>query len=336
MSLIKVPGEVSKIGIKKEQTHGTAATGNYRGLLVSDFEAHEEKEASPYALASGVKGTYDNNVSGSHQAISFTSYAAPTDLTKGSLIDLVHMIMDRDAVTSVGGGVYKHTFSMQTVSKPSWSFWHDDGKSDTAPRYIIYNGFVADTMEITIDKSDGKIPINMSGMAWQESDGSSKTCPIGSMTLWSPKDAVITIGGSTIYNFNSCTISFACGTEVNNVINDTKYPSRIDGTTLTCSISLKGFWNDATISETLMDAWRADSVQSTELNVKFGSNSTNDYFTLILPKYRLSDSTYKTVAMKSELPQNIELNSIHQGDTSTNGFSIEILDQNNVDWDSLS
>lgn len=329
-----IPSNISIIGIKQETTQGTEASGDYRQLLVENFTAEHEVDRSGYSLIAGYKGAYGKNNSGSHVNISFRAYAGTSDSNQATLLDLLYMAMDYDLVA--GSNPYTHTMSNAnaTIAKKSWTIYHDDGRSN----YRKYTGFVLDTLNVVVDKSQGVIPVEISGMAWQESDETSKTTnKAANYNIYTPNTGKLLIGATQVDNFNSITINISCATRVHQGINDTGYPSNIDGQDLRLSVTLDGEWNEAAgqVSDALRTAWLNGTMQTSAMAISFGSSSVNDYCTLTLRRWEIESNTNKSLERDTMLPQTLTLYPVWQGDMNNNYWDVTVTNTFNTNAGSL-
>jgi hypothetical protein len=332
MSLIAVSRKISKVGIKRETAHGTIAAGPFRGLLVTDFSSSRVSDASTYQLLSGSKGQHAQNLSGSHQEVSFTLVAGSSDASMGSLTDIMHMIFDADVVTGVNP--YTHTFALSTVTqtKKSWTLFHDDGRSN----YRVFRGFVVDTVSITIDKESGNIPIEVSGFAWEEVDHTIQTVDFTSgVGIYNPRQCEVFIAASILENFKTATIEFATAAAIHNTINSTAFPSQIDGQNMVCTVALEGVWNEGVSqqSDNLRTAFMNNTVVS-NLFLRMGPSQVNDGFRLTIPKWVITEHSAKDLSDET-LPQSFTAEAIHEGDAATNGFKVDIFNTIATDWDAI-
>lgn len=314
---------ISLIGIKKETTQGTEATGTYRQALVENFSATTETDRSAYNLIAGHKGNTGKNVSGSSQNVEFTLLVGKAGTDVITLLDVMYMIFDSDTVT--GTNPYTHTMSLEnaTVVKPSFSLYHDDGRSN----YAVYSGFVLNTATLTVNKEEGTVKVAVSGMAWKESDTTSKTLTtVATCDYYSSNTAVFSIGGTQVDNFKTFSLEFNCGTRVFQSISDSAYPSNIDGTMLELKCSMEGEWNEAvgSVSDDLRTAFLNGTTQTDDFVLSIGANSTSDYFTLTLPRWEIEEETHKAIEGGAMLPQTMTVYPTSACDVSTNGFYIEL------------
>ena len=319
-----VPANISTVGLKYETTKGTAISGEYRQMLVSNFTSNDVKDQAGYSVVAGYKGRYGKNQSGSHQEIGFTINAGSSATDQASLLDIMYLLMDADTVT--GSNPYTHTFSQAgaTVAKPSVTLFHNDGRSN----FRDFPGFVIDTASISIDKENGAIPIEVSGLAFKEEDTTTKTLSLASnYNVYSPNTAKITIGGTTVCNFKTATIEVGCETEAHRTLCDTAYPSDIDGKALNLSVTLEGDWNEAagSLSDTIRTAWLNGTTQTSALVISFGDSATNDYWTLTIPRWEIESNANKDLEPDALLPQTMTIYPVWEGDIATNGWSIAVL-----------
>ena len=233
------------------------------------------------------------------------------------------MAMDFDTVT--GGPNYIHTMSQAnaTIAKKSWSIYHDDGKSN----YRIFTGFVLNTLKITIDKTLNVITVDVTGMAWKETDTTSKTTNKASnYNIYSPGTAKLELGVTQVDNFNSIVIDILCNTRVFQGINDTRYPANVDGQDLLITATLEGEWNEASgqVSDTLRTAYLTPSTMTDNLIISFGSSSTNDYCIITFRRWELETQSAKNIEIGTPLPQSLVAYPVHQGDITNNYWDVVI------------
>ncbi len=333
MSLQVTSSKLSKVGIKREGTHGTIATGTYRGLLVTGFTSVETVAAETFQVIQGSKGMTDQNKSGSHQEVTFSIIAGSGSATMATMIDIIDMIMGNDVVS--GADPFTHTFDLNTspTPMPSWTLFHDDNNSN----YRVFRGFVANTVTINIDKSVGAITIDVAGMAWEEKDDSDKSPVfVAAPAIYTPRTADLLIGASRLENFTTATIELSGGTVVHNTINATAFPSQIDGETLNCIVTMEGLWNEGTSqqSDNIRTAWINKTLTS-NLIVQFGPTAVDDFFKLTIPFWAITSHTAKDLATGEFLPQSVTAEAVHQADAATSGFKIEIFNKLGGDWDTL-
>ncbi len=333
MALQVTTSKLSKVGIKREDVHGTADAGTYRGLLVTNFTSVESGDFAVQQRIAGSKGMSFQGNSGSNQDISFTIIAGSGDSSMATMIDIIDMIMGNDTVT--GASPFTHTFALNDspTPMPSWTLFHDDSNSN----FRLFRGFVPDSVTINIDKSAPTITIDVTGFAWDEVDGPDKSPVFTSgVSIYTPRGGEVLLGGTVVDNFTSATIEISQAAAVHNTLNSLGTPSQIDGETLNCIVTLEGLWNEGASqsSDTFRNAWLAKTIQNT-LKVQFGNTLSSDFFVLTLPKWATTAQTAKDLAVGEFLPQTLTAEAVHLDDAATNGFKVEIFNTLAGDWDTL-
>lgn len=333
MALQVTTSKLSKIGIKRESTQGTIASGSYRGLLVTNFTSVESGDSAVQQRIGGAKGMSFQGNSGSNQDISFTIIAGSGDSAMATMIDIIDMIMGNDTVT--GSDPFTHTFTLDAspTPMPSWTIFHDDNNSN----FRVFRGFVPDSVTINIDKSAPTITMDVSGFAWDEADDNDKSPSFtAGVTIYTPRTADVLIGAFRLDNFNTATVEISQAAAVHNTINATGVPSQIDGETLNAIVTLDGLWNEGANqqSDNLRNAFLNKTITS-NLIVQFGPTPVSDFFKLTIPKFALTAQSAKDLAVGEFLPQTLTAEAIHQDDAATNGFKVEIFNTVSGDWDTL-
>ena len=333
MALQTTASKLSKVGIKRESVHGTIAAGTYRGLLVTNFASSEAGSFETFLYIQGSKGMADQNKSGSHMEVSFTIIAGSGSTTMATMIDIIDMIMGNDTVS--GADPFTHTFALtdSPTPMPSWTLFHDDNNGN----FRVFNGFVANTLTINIDKSAGAITMDVAGFAWEEASDSDKSPVfVASPAIYTPRTADLLIGATRLDNFTTASIEISNAAVVHNVINSTSFPSQIDGESLNCVVNLEGLWNEGAQqqSDNIRNAFMNKTITSNFI-VQFGPTAVDDFFKLTIPKWAITSHTAKDLATGEFMPQALTLEAVHLADAPTNGFKIEIFNTLGGDWDTL-
>ncbi len=334
MALQVTTSKLSKVGIKRESTHGTIGVGSYRGLLVTNFTSVEAGDFATQQRIGGSKGMSFQGNSGSNQDVSFTILAGSGDSAMATMIDIIDMIMGNDTVSgSSPNFTHKFTLAASPTPMPSWTIFHDDNNSN----FRVFRGFVPDSVTINIDKSAPVITIDVSGFAWDEGDTTDKSPSFtAGVKVYNPRVAEILIGGTIVDNFTTATIELSQAAAVHNTINQTGVPSQIDGETLNAIVTLEGLWNEGASqqSDAIRTAFLNKSITN-NLAVSFGVGPSTDFFTLNLPKWASTAQTAKDLAVGEFLPQTLTAEAIHEDDAATNGFDVIIVNGVAGDWDTL-
>jgi hypothetical protein len=186
-------------------TYGTAAVSFARGLLVTNLTANPASQTvdrvpevrGTLATTRVTKGGLDYDVTlGFPLDVSATGAAG--------IGDFLAALMGSDA-GSVAGGVYTHAFTVSESSTPAYLNLYST--KDYVPKQII--GFRPTTIKFTIKEGDGFIPVEVVGIAKDESDlvaGQSLT--FAAMPLMLPSNiTTITVGGAAATNFEQVTIT---------------------------------------------------------------------------------------------------------------------------------
>ena len=344
--LLTRPSDISKIGIKREATFGTEEAGPYRGLLATNFEVTPVTEAGMLKKVSGAKGAHSSEDGPLHYEISFTICAsssdkvATNDSDMATLIDVMNMLFDTDTVSGVGP--FTHTFTIQSIVKPSWTLYHETGMTISGnPRNYTYEGFVLSTVSITIDKASGFITVEVTVLAQDRNTviTNRTTNFTTGVRIWNPENTKFEVGSVQYDNWNVITINFDCETEAIHTINASKTASQIDGMSMNCSVELEGFYDSNTTSEistTFEDNFKIGGVSLSDIDITMASAIgilTNDTFVLNMPKTRIEVEESKTVSPGEMLPQNVTLFAIHDSDLAANGFNVVMLNDVDEDWD---
>lgn len=321
--LIVVPAAVSQIGILPETVFGVLETGDYRGLLVTDFEATPNGDFAPFTKVSGVKGNFDLGVSGESYDISFSICASTSGDTAAGLGDILAMIFDKDTIT--GAGPFTHTFTNQSqVSKKSWSLMQKDGNGKTR----IFRGVVVNEAVIAIVKTAGIITIEVSAVGFKpDNSATAETIDFEALKAYSPVNSKFTINTAQQDTFETITMTFSMGTEAFHTINDSANPSRITGVTQNLNVAFDGFWNDPD-SNIWRDLFGSHLTVSTgnALEIIFGATTTsgNDLCTVKIPMWGLEEETNRSIEQDGTLPQVVNLHAVNQG-LLTNHHSVVLL-----------
>jgi len=186
-------------------TYGTAAVSFTRGLLATNFTANPASQT--VERVPEVKGTYGINRVTKGPLDYDVSLGFPLDVSvnaAGGIGDFLAALMGTDT-GSVNTGVYTHAFTVQESSLPCWLNLYST--KDYVPKQIT--GFRPSSIKFSIKSSDNFIPVEISGIAKDESDlVAAQTLTMASAQLIVPSNVTtFTVGGSTVTNFESVDIT---------------------------------------------------------------------------------------------------------------------------------
>lgn len=186
-------------------TYGTAAASFTRGLIVSNYTANPAAQTvdrvpevrGSLATMRVTKGPLDYEVT-----IGF-----PLDVSAvnaGGIGDFLASLMGTDT-GSVAGGTYTHRFTVSETALPPWLNLYST--KDYVPKQIT--GFRVNQIKISIKAGDGYIPVEVTGIAKDESDlAAAQILTFASAPLIIPSNTTtFTVGGVAVDNFESVDIT---------------------------------------------------------------------------------------------------------------------------------
>ncbi len=326
----------AKVGIKRESTYATEASGDYRGLPVISWESNQAGSTrTAFKKIQAIQGDRSGTVGGTHYEVSFSFCAGGTDADQATLIDIIDMIYGADTVT--GAGPFTHTFNVANSNiKPSWSLYMESGD---AGEVKVWLGFVATSVEIEVNKTgNGLVIVNVTGMAASKEIDAGKTVDFTvDYAYWSINTAIVKSGAVQMDEFESATILLETLGNAKQVISGTKGAIAVTVPTMDASIALEGPWNSGTptVQQSIQTSWESDSDSATDITIEFGSDATDNYYTLTFPSWtcvEFSDPPLEADAEDVRFSATIK--NIHNGATAQQHNSV-ILSTDGTDWDTL-
>jgi hypothetical protein len=202
---------LSKVGIALNTTSiGAAAASFSRGILANKFECSLTKTVEPVPEVRGTLGPVrvSSGISTFAPALSFPLDTGDAD--SGSIGDFLACVFGTDTGT-LSGGKYKHKFTINDTDQPNWINLYSN--KDAVAKQVV--GFRPTSVKITIKGGDTLCMVEVSGIAYNESDlASAQTLTYcDAMPITPQQVSTFTIGGSAVTNFEQVIITITRGQE---------------------------------------------------------------------------------------------------------------------------
>ena len=188
------------VGIKLGGTsYGALPTSYSRGLLVKSFDANPGSEVAPVPEVRGKLATMRVTIPPVSYAPKLNFALDVGDPLSAGIGDFLASVYGKETGTKDGSN-YKHKFQLKNTGQPPWlNIWSD---KDAVPKQVV--GFRVGSLKMVIDAKQGLIPVDVTGMAKDESNLASQSLAFSDEALLTPHMAtILKLGGASVETFES-------------------------------------------------------------------------------------------------------------------------------------
>jgi hypothetical protein len=211
---------LSSIGISSGGASlGTPSASFTRGFAVSSFSVTPKQEVKPVPQVRGNLATMrvTKGVVSYEPSLSFALDTGDAD--SGSIGDFLASVLGLETPTAVGGGIYKHKFTVKNTGTPPWLNLYSD--KDAIAKQIV--GFMVGQIKISIKANDPIINVEVSGIAKDESDfAAPQTLTFCDSGVITPQMATVLTFGGAACTFEDITLTFTRSQESKKYIDNTR------------------------------------------------------------------------------------------------------------------
>lgn len=211
---------LSSIGINIGGASIGALSASFtRGLAVSSFGVTPKQDVKPVPQVRGDLSTMrvTKGVISYEPALSFPLDTGDAD--SASIGDFLASVFGLETPTAVGGGIYKHKFTVKNTGTPPWLNLYSN--KDAVAKQIV--GFMVGQVKISIKANDPVINVEVSGIAKDESDlTGAQTLAFCDSGIITPQMATALTFGGAACTFEEITLTFTRSQESKKYIDNTR------------------------------------------------------------------------------------------------------------------
>lgn len=211
---------LSSIGINIGGASIGAVSASFtRGLSASSFSVTPKQEVKAVPQVRGDLSTMRVTKGVISYEPSLTFPLDTGDADSASIGDFLASVMGLETPTAVGGGIYKHKFTVKSTGTPPWLNLYSN--KDAVAKQIT--GFMVGQIKVSIKANDPIINVEVSGIAQNESDlAAAQTLTFCDSGIITPQMAgTLTFGGASC-TFEEITLTLSRSQESKKYIDNTR------------------------------------------------------------------------------------------------------------------